>query len=111
MHADHELSAIEEVAADWMVERDRGFTPERERAFLGWLRADPRHAATFNALAETWTLIAEAQPVSAAGDEWRMGARSMGERSAARYGRRGNGWQAVGLAAGAAVGLMGDVGG
>ncbi len=111
MHADHELSAIEEVAADWMVERDRGFTLEREREFLGWLRADPRHAATFNALAETWTLIAEAQPVSAAGDEWRMGARSMGERSAARYGRRGIGWRAVGLAAAAAVALMAHVGG
>jgi transmembrane sensor len=62
MSADSELHAIEEVAAGWMVERDRGLTPAREREFERWLRADARHAATFRALAETWQLIGEAPP-------------------------------------------------
>ena len=63
MSADPELIAIEEQAADWMVERDRGLTRAREREFAAWLALDARHAAMFNALAETWSLIGESRPV------------------------------------------------
>ena len=62
MSADAELIAIEETAAAWMVERDRGLSREREREFSHWLQADARHAAVFQALAETWALLGEAQP-------------------------------------------------
>jgi transmembrane sensor len=61
MSADPTLSVIEEAAAAWLVERDQGFAPGRERAFEQWLRADERHAAVFAALAETWTMIGESR--------------------------------------------------
>jgi transmembrane sensor len=54
---------IEEVAADWLVERDRGISRERERELQRWLDADTRHAAAFNALAETWALLGESRPI------------------------------------------------
>lgn len=60
MSADRELSSIEEVAAGWMVERDRGLSPARNRELGSWLAADVRHAATFHALEETWALLGEA---------------------------------------------------
>lgn len=59
------MELIEEVAAAWLVERDRGFTPGREREFARWLQADERHAAVFDALSETWTLLGESRPESA----------------------------------------------
>lgn len=37
--------ALDEIAAEWLCERDAGFTPERAAAFLAWCKADPRHAA------------------------------------------------------------------
>src|SRR5688572_10450473 len=62
MSADNDLNDIEERAADWIVERDRGFTPKREREFWLWLRADARHAAVFDALAATWELLDKTTP-------------------------------------------------
>ena len=62
MSAERELTAIEEAAAGWMVEHDRGLSPDRERELALWLEADVRHAAAFNALAETWALIGESRP-------------------------------------------------
>lgn len=61
MAADPPLNAIEEIAAAWMVERDRGLSPARQRELDRWLAADARHAAVFEALAETWALIGEAR--------------------------------------------------
>jgi transmembrane sensor len=61
MAADFELNAIEETAAAWLVERDRGFARGRERAFRQWMQADARHAAAFEALASTWDLLGETQ--------------------------------------------------
>ena len=55
-----DLNTIEEAAADWLVRRDRGLTPAQEREFAAWLDADAAHAAVFQALDETWTMIAEA---------------------------------------------------
>jgi len=57
MSAEREFTAIEEMAADWMIERDRGLSPTRERELTQWLQADPRHVTAFNALAETWALL------------------------------------------------------
>jgi len=62
MSAESNIEHIEEVAADWMVRRDRGLTPADERELAEWLRADARHAAAFSALAETWALIGEGRP-------------------------------------------------
>ena len=65
MSAEPELNAIEEAAAAWMIERDRGLTAGRERELERWLRADARHTAAFEALDETWKLIAERRPAVA----------------------------------------------
>jgi len=67
MSADSQLLQIEERAAAWLVERDQGLAPERERELTQWLQADPRHAAAFAALAETWNLIGERATVDAPG--------------------------------------------
>ena len=64
MSTETELIAIEETAAAWMVERDRGLSGERERELSRWLEADARQAAVFRALVETWTLLGEAQPIA-----------------------------------------------
>src|SRR5688572_25405994 len=90
MSADAELVAIEETAAAWMVERDRGLSRNREREFSHWLKADARHAAVFQALAETWTLLGEAQSSAAGFAE--------AER---RRARRRSGWVPITLAAAA----------
>lgn len=62
MPPEPEFDVIETTAAGWLVERDRGLTRARERELARWLRADPRHAAAFDALAATWHLLAEVQP-------------------------------------------------
>ena len=59
MAAESNLTAIEVAAANWLVRRDGGLAPAGERELAAWLRADPRHAAAFAALAETWALIGE----------------------------------------------------
>jgi transmembrane sensor len=61
MSPEAQWKAIEEEAAQWLVERDRGFTPIREREFKTWLRADRRHAVAFDALDATWELMGEMQ--------------------------------------------------
>lgn len=73
MSAERELSAIEERAADWMVRRDRGLTAAQERELARWLEDDARHAAVFDALAATWTLMGEVTPAVAVsrGRSWR----------------------------------------
>ncbi len=64
MTPDADFSPIEEAAAEWLVRRDRGLSAAQEAEMARWLAADPRHAATFEALRETWTLVA-AVPVAA----------------------------------------------
>jgi transmembrane sensor len=92
MSADRELITIEEKAADWLVERDRGLSREREREFAQWLAVDPRHAIIFNALTETWSFIGEARPVAIESDA-----------CADAPQRRRRAWLPVTLAAAAAV--------
>lgn len=52
-------SAIEDAAIAWLTERDDGFSPEREREFAQWLRADPRHPAAIARLEQTLGLLHE----------------------------------------------------
>lgn len=42
-----ELDALEDQAAEWVVRRDAGLTPEQQAEFEHWLAADPRHFAAF----------------------------------------------------------------
>lgn len=89
-----ELNAIEEVAAAWLVERDRGLTAARAGDLRRWLKADERHAAAFAALAETWALLGEGMEASA-------------DEEATRGPEKRVGWAAmtIALAAAAAVAL------
>ena len=50
-------AVIEDAAIAWLSERDDGFSPAREREFVLWLRADPRHAAAFTRLEQTLGLL------------------------------------------------------
>ncbi len=66
---DHD-DPIEEVASDWLTQRDEGFSIAQKRDFERWCRADPRHAAAVVrleaacALLEKMPLVrAELQPV------------------------------------------------
>src|SRR5687768_14299387 len=76
------------VAADWLVRRDRGFTPGQEQEFARWLCADPSHAHAFGRLDETWRQL-DAVPAA-----------SLPMPSASR---RGWTWAASALAAAASV--------
>lgn len=46
--------AIEQAAADWLVQREAGLSVKQEAALARWLAADERHAASFRALERTW---------------------------------------------------------
>jgi transmembrane sensor len=52
-------TVIEDAAIAWLAERDDGFSPDREREFAQWLRADPRHPATIARLEQTLGLLHE----------------------------------------------------
>lgn len=75
MTADTQLQHIEEAAAAWLVERDGGFGPGREGEFQRWLTSDVRHGATFAALSETWSLIAESAEPAPPSEPAVLGAR------------------------------------
>ena len=64
MSSDPQWHAIEERAAQWLIERDRGLTAVREREMKSWLIADSRHAAVFDALDATWELMGEVERVT-----------------------------------------------
>ncbi|MES2692061.1 MAG: FecR domain-containing protein [Verrucomicrobiota bacterium] len=99
MPADYEPDPIEEMAAGWLIERDRGFTPGREQEFARWLHADARHEATYRALAATWGLLGEKQAaeVSTCDSERLL---------AGRRRHSGSFWGLAGLAAAALVALV-----
>ena len=52
-----EPATVEAAATAWLIERDDGFTPQREREYAQWLRADRRHAEEVARLAETLRLL------------------------------------------------------
>ena len=56
---------IDLAAAEWLVRRDRGFTPQEQDEFFHWLSEDPRHGEWFAIHDETWrefNLLAEWRP-------------------------------------------------
>ena len=46
---------IAQSAAEWVARRDRGLSPQEQRAFAAWRRADPRHEAEIARQARTWS--------------------------------------------------------
>lgn len=46
--------AIGFQAAEWLIKRDRIFTPEEQDAFFEWLASDPRHGEEFARQQRTW---------------------------------------------------------
>ena len=56
---------MEQEAAEWLVKRDRGFTPEEQDAFFQWLGEDARRGEYFAGYQHTWQefdLLAEWLP-------------------------------------------------
>lgn len=53
--------AMEQQAANWLVLRDRGFTPAERREFDTWIGADTRHRELLAELEETWGLLGRAR--------------------------------------------------
>jgi transmembrane sensor len=58
-------SRLDEVAAEWLCERDTGFTPNRASEFAAWCAADPRHAAACRRVERTLALLDELPTVRA----------------------------------------------
>ena len=56
---DAEHDSIEEVAMNWLLERDEGFAPGRASEFEAWRRRDVRHAAAVERLERTWSRLEE----------------------------------------------------
>lgn len=50
-------AAIEAAAADWIARRDAGLTPAETAELQAWREADPRHAAAWDSLDETWSAL------------------------------------------------------
>ncbi|MBI5771350.1 MAG: FecR domain-containing protein [Verrucomicrobia bacterium] len=55
---DGQADEIEEIAAEWLVQRDEGLTAAQAREFEAWRRADPRHAAAVARLERAAALMA-----------------------------------------------------
>jgi transmembrane sensor len=53
---DHD-DRIEEVASDWLTQREAGLSRAQQRAFEHWCRADPRHAAAVARLEAACALL------------------------------------------------------
>ncbi len=50
---------LDETAADWVCEREEGFSPEREQAFARWREASPRHEAAVRRVEDMMGLLEE----------------------------------------------------
>ena len=62
---DESQRQIDLAAAEWMIRRDRGFTPAEQDEFFSWLAADPRHGEWFAQHQATWrdlNLLAQWRP-------------------------------------------------
>lgn len=57
--------ALDEAAAEWLCEREDGFTPERAQAFAAWRERDPRHAAAVRRVEHTLRLLDEMPSIRA----------------------------------------------
>src|SRR5688572_8496979 len=54
-----EDDAIETAAAEWLLEREEGFTPHRAQQFSAWRAADPRHETALTQTERALGLLAE----------------------------------------------------
>ena len=54
---DDQNPPLDEVAAEWLCERDEGFAPGRAEAFAAWCNADPRHAAAVRQIEATLAVL------------------------------------------------------
>ncbi len=52
-----ELQAIRDVATDWLVWHDAGFSPDKRDEFDAWMRADPLHAKVFSEIEAAWVVV------------------------------------------------------
>jgi transmembrane sensor len=52
-------SVFDEAAAEWLFEREEGFTPARAQAFAEWCNCDPRHAQAVAQVERTLALLDE----------------------------------------------------
>lgn len=57
MNPRNQQLSIEDTAAQWIVRRDAGLSPEEERAFAAWRESDPRHAAALAGYDGMWTAL------------------------------------------------------
>lgn len=102
---DHE-TALEELAAGWIVEREEGFSPGRAEAFAVWCNRDPRHAEAVARVEMTLALLDEMPAVRAPLEE-RIGHLTNRKRAAMPVENivRFSPWRwAAGLAAALAIG-------
>lgn len=60
-----ESGTFDEAAAEWLVERESGFTPERAEAFAAWCAGDPRRAEAVRNVERTLALLSELPTVRA----------------------------------------------
>jgi transmembrane sensor len=106
---DHILDA---QAAEWLAQREMGFTPDQEAEFLRWRLADPRHAAAVGRMEETCELLG-ALPALGSDARLEPPARAAGATAAheaestARGGSGGRNWRGFGIGLAAALGLAG----
>ncbi len=57
--------SLDEQATDWLIRRDRNFTPAEQDEYLQWLAADPRHGDALARQQATWReldLLADWRP-------------------------------------------------
>jgi len=52
-----EMQAIRDVATDWLVLRDAGFSPEARDAFDAWVGTDPVRAKVFSEIEAAWGVV------------------------------------------------------
>lgn len=100
---------IEQVAADWLAEREDGLALARAREFERWCRRDPRHAAAVARLEQACALLRrmpqvreELQPVVEFPAASRTGAQTDGGNRRAQWWRLG-----LGLAAAVVLAALG----
>lgn len=58
-------SLLDERAAEWLFEREEGFTPERAEAFTVWCNENPRHAEAVARVQRTLAILDEMPAVRA----------------------------------------------
>ncbi|PTY05693.1 hypothetical protein DB347_15110 [Opitutaceae bacterium EW11] len=93
---------LDGAAAEWLFEREAGFTPERKREFAAWCASDPRHAEAVTRIERTLELLNDLPTVRAPLEERLGGAAGKTDSAANRPLLR---FPVIGLAAAAVLAL------